>query len=695
MPEIPQITAPFGRGVSYNNSSKHTDSSAAPFDISQLTGSQTVTPISERNPKKKQMDMSSERDLTPPSVLVKKDPGLAAETLKSMLNINFLTEVSSINTALFEKLNQLMKTIFLTPANIQTEILHQEEQNTIFKNDKFYDELRELNRNTKDPEVKIAVSNVLKAINFSDNKNEILKALSSNMKFLSEYFSSSQKLSARLMQLSQEWNSEDAPMYFEFLKSQTINLMTDVGTSLLSDAKTQMLIPLIIHNLSRYNTNKQMLSDSFETLLLTLDSEEIKEALISSFKSFVQKMFGQKNNIYNYNNNYNSYNTKNQDQSSVSNNLFTNEKNIQEQTTGEQVRNTESQAQNTSDGIKDTANQEQALNKLNQNVQKEYNRSTQQKTQEEIKLENDFEHIETKTNRVAQFLSKKLNETDYVSMLHDKSYDIIGQFQQVMQGFKKGKQSGLDSLKQLIQTLLIGSEGRKEVPNLTNDFSKLNSIRFTVDYLNNLLRNMPDIPLRQNIYTKFMQIIEGMAVNGELPDEPEQEVKSKLGGLTQFISQNIDNPTLKAIDSFQPNTLLQSMINAPGIFTPLMHYILPLQIQNTRAFGELWVDNEHETKDKNGASIRGQHLFLVFDIENIGKFELDIYAAEKELNISLLCPKDYANAFNSIPDKIESIATAVGYHAQKCIVGPLERNRTLAQVFPKILEKRVKLNAKA
>ena len=78
------------------------------------------------------------------------------------------------------------------------------------------------------------------------------------MKFLSEYFSPNEKLSAKLLNLSQEWGAADADKYFDYLKGETLAVMRDVSGSLLNDERTQMLIPLITHNLSRYNNSPYM-----------------------------------------------------------------------------------------------------------------------------------------------------------------------------------------------------------------------------------------------------------------------------------------------------------------------------------------------------------------------------------------------------------------------------------------------------
>jgi len=90
--------------------------------------------------------------------------------------------------------------------------------------EEIYDILRELNQ-TGNSDLKEAIGNMLKAINFSQNKNEITSALSSNLKFLSEYFSPNRALSQNLESLAQRWISGEAETNFTALRNQTADLM--------------------------------------------------------------------------------------------------------------------------------------------------------------------------------------------------------------------------------------------------------------------------------------------------------------------------------------------------------------------------------------------------------------------------------------------------------------------------------------
>ena len=161
----------------------------------------------------------------------------------------------------------------------------------MFSGDEFYKLLHGILKTTTSPDIKESIGQLLKALNYSSNKQEILNALGANLKFLSEYFSPNESLSRKLSDLSSQWKSSSAADMFEPLKSETLALLKDVSASLLNDERTQTFIPLIIHNLSRYNTNNGMLKESFANLLAYIPSDDMRRELSVAFGNLLKKIF--------------------------------------------------------------------------------------------------------------------------------------------------------------------------------------------------------------------------------------------------------------------------------------------------------------------------------------------------------------------------------------------------------------------
>ena len=292
MAQIPQINNPI-TAKNYNYSPRQQDENTEPFDIVKLTGVGAAG-VNSDSASKSRLEMGN-RELIPLQVQVAKDPTLAVEMLKDLLNVEVLNQaLVTGHTELYGSLKNLASELYVTPDKLVEEIQNQEQQNTMFSGHEFYDVLREVAQTTSDPNTKELIGNLLKSINFAQNKEEILGALRANLKFLSEYYSPNEKLSEKLLNLSQEWGADDAEQYFDYLKGETLSILKDVSASLLNDDKTQMLIPLITHNLSRYNNSPYMCKEYFNLLLTQISSGTLREALKNSFSRLYSAIFDKK-----------------------------------------------------------------------------------------------------------------------------------------------------------------------------------------------------------------------------------------------------------------------------------------------------------------------------------------------------------------------------------------------------------------
>lgn len=621
MPNIPQITTPITNNKSYSFTNRQYDGNIEPFDMVEL-----AQPVHAKNTSDNDSAaamMMGRKNLAPLTVQIK-DPTMAVETLKNLLSSDILEQtLISGYTELYGDMDELIKSFYLSPDKLVEEIRNQEKQNTMFSGDEFYRLLHGILKTTTSPDVKENIGNLLKALNFSCNKEEILNALSANLKFLSEYFSPNAALSSKLTGLSKEWSAESAADMFEPLKSQTLALLKDVSASLLNDERTQTFIPLIVHNLSRYNTNRYMLKESFANLLAYIPSNEMRKELSSAFNSLLQKLMGEKR-IENLPENSDTYN------------------------------NTLNQSKN------------QDLLSIFDNKDENYSLSL--------------------------FIKSYLSDEEYASQL-DLSQEKL---EFLSSQFFEGNQSGLQTLKNILMSFLNGSDARSMIPVIHKEFQGLKDMTMVVDYLNDILREMPDIPERDTVFRFFTDIVNEMVQRKELPPTSNlTTAPSTLDKLTDFIGKNINHEAIQSLDNFNASNLLQSLLNAPGVFTPLAHYVLPLQFEDTKAFGELWVDNDENNPNNTPAGQKNYHLFLTFDIEAVGRFEVDMYALGENVSLSFLYPDGFQYRVKRLTDKIEQVIRNIGYKPAKLETAVLNKPHILTDVFPKIIDRRKGLNVQA
>ena len=672
MAQIPQINNPI-TAKNYNYSPRQQDANTEPFDIVKLTGVGGAG-VSGDSAAKSRLEMGN-RELIPLSVQVAKNPTLAVETLKDLLNVEVLNQaLITGHTELYGKLENLAKQLYVSPEQLVDEIQSQEQQNTMFSGHEFYDVLREVAQTTTDPDTKELIGNLLKSLNFAQNKNEILGALRANLKFLSEYYSPNEKLSAKLLSLSQEWGAKDSDKYFDYLKGETLAILKDVSGSLLNDDKTQMLIPLIVHNLSRYNNSPYMCKEYFNLLLTQIPSATLREALKNSFSRLYSAIFTEKSMQDPAHTRMpersQQENTEAQPAEEPLHNYTTNTSQNQPLSGNSTIKNSDSE------GIEDDIRQ------IDKNAEENFVNNDEPAEADEPEQLDGYRRV----------LNEAMSEKGYTQLLKQSGYNI----ERILSAYSRGKMSGMDAIKTLTQGLFPdGEEGEKASEQLMRELSGISTMQGLIDKLNEVLRSMPDIPLRERLYGVFVEVIDKMSVKNELPQHGVRPpVSSTLDSLTDFIQENINHPALKSLDSFNAANLLQSLLNAPGVFTPLAHYILPLDCNGTKAFGELWVDNDENNPNNTPGTQRNYHLFLTFDVESIGRFELDMYALGEEVNIALLYPPRFEKQIEPMKDRVNKIVRNCGYSTRAFETAPLKKPHNLVEIFPKITDKRTTLNTR-
>ncbi|MGN1101567.1 MAG: hypothetical protein ACI4RG_05190, partial [Huintestinicola sp.] len=219
-----------------------------------------------------------------------------------------------------------------------------------------------------------------------------------------------------------------------------------------------------------------------------------------------------------------------------------------------------------------------------------------------------------------------------------------------------------------------------------------------IDRLNVILENIDS-----ESSEKMISLAQGLnTALGEMAQSGEYKISAStsMETLTDFLAKNINSSMLHSLSGATKSDMVQNMLTAPGVFTPLLHQFVPLDAFGIRAFGELWVDPkaeeliENKKKGSRSGGEPGSHMLLCFDIEDTGYFELEIYEKDRNMTVMLLCPEKLENVFAPIKETIPKIAEANGYHVSASLVEGLREKRSLDQVFPKLSSQRGGLNVK-
>ena len=698
-------------GKGFSNSALNNRNSGKGEDAFSVEGApkqEQLQPINEKNAGNNAQTTMGQKDLIPLAITSSKNQTLAVETVKDILDTNLLS-TAKLNgyTELVGELEQLSASLYIPAKDLVKEMTEQEKQNTMFSGDKFFDILREIAKDAE-PDQKEAIGNMLKAINFSQNRREITTAVSANLRFLAEYFSPNKGLSGRLTDLADLWGKDSAQNNFTALRDQTSELMQSLSDSLLNDSHTQTLLPIVTHNLSKFNTNASMLREYFNQLLTLIPSYETRNELSKSFEALLAKLVrkdpslmpkGFEETDTDFANSFDQRFALDGEQAETAQNARPEQFSQDTEGAGRNM----TADPNTASGI--PAGAEQRPEMPSQNIPLDNYTTNEQKNQGE----NDILGNEYQPDKaISAYLTNVLGDNDYIMQSGLDEMDFTG----FVNLLHNGTTTPEETIKAVLGSLIEDNDIRQA---LDSQLSQITSPAQMVDFLNEFLEAMPDSSLRDKVYEVLEEAVNHMD-EPEIPDDrdvkqyvPEdntrqldqqqqqvQKKSSSIQALTDFVEKNINHPALKSIDSFNASNLLQSMINAPGVMTPLAHYILPVQVENTRAFGELWVDND----DDSGATGSGDgsshhHLFLTFDVDTYGRFEVDVYANDKTVRVSLLHPTSFTKNVAQITEKINRIAATTRYSIADFTTGVLKEPHNLTQIFPKLSERRAGLNVKA
>lgn len=243
-----------------------------------------------------------------------------------------------------------------------------------------------------------------------------------------------------------------------------------------------------------------------------------------------------------------------------------------------------------------------------------------------------------------------------------------------------------DKIKELLM-MVVSSDKSDEVSKLLDAFSETKDLTSLINRLRFILNNISDADTKSLLASKLNIILTSLTKNADVV----YQKPTSLENLVDFMAKALGNENIKYLGIVDPNVLVHNMLSSPGVFTPLIHLVMPLQIDDLRAFGELWVDKHAE---ENSDTSDSTHMFLTFDIENAGLFELEIFSKDKKLDISLFCPKEFVKSMSLLKLKIPAIVNEKGFYSSSTKISELTNARTLTQVFPELVKRRSGINVK-
>ncbi len=268
---------------------------------------------------------------------------------------------------------------------------------------------------------------------------------------------------------------------------------------------------------------------------------------------------------------------------------------------------------------------------------------------------------------------------------------------QAPQNFSTLKDAVLKVLPEVENSVLFSPQMEKTLPLTVYNLSRYNDNQdFLPDALRLLLSNMSgDVP-RQELLDK----LEGFLAQYHSPEGARQarsaeEESQVIDSLTKLIGKQAESEEIRLVSGERLQNIVHSMLSSPSNFTPLLHFILPVEYMDLKAFAEIWIDpNADELYDPKRPGTDNSHMLMVFDIEGLGRFEVELYVQGQRIAMNLLCPPPYYDAFAAIGPAIRQAVSATGYKFEAINIDRLDRTHSLMDVFTDLPHKRMGIDVK-
>ncbi len=687
MSDILRVTAPINHN-DYNQNAQ-TMKPQTPDQVFELGN---VDYVNKPNARDEQMaeqnlkDQAGGMGLPKLQTAISKDPALASALLKGVLSSDAMSALkASANSELLDKVTEFASEILLAPDEVSGDLIRQQDEATMFSGELWTalkDMIAGLGDSPEKSEISAAVLDFLKAASSAAARDDIVKSISSSLRFLAGETAQSHEIMDLLLQTADKLTADN----FATVKYDVQALVNYLEKSLLLNDRTQNLLSLITYNLSRFNGDTSALGDSFQAVLNMTPDADTADKLNMLFTKFVEnsrippdiKLAALRDNPSA---------AAQRSMTMLTERIAESVNGGMEKLSPEQLSETLSKlAEELGLGKPDDAGTESPAGTavMRENTADVPNAAGTQNADGTEKVPQE-QAAEGKA--VQENASASLPENENAKELSDKNVSQASQTPDMPQKETMTLKEGVDALRKMLAPV-VPDNMKGGLNTLLRDFDKTRDLNTLIDRLSVIVNRSDNLDkkiiLAQNINLVLTEMAQAQGINYRPP--------TTMENMLDFLIKNINDPSLKSLSDMSRPDMIQGLLSAPGVFTPLLHFLVPMNMDGTKAFGELWADPDADRNPETGEE--DSHLFLCFEIEDTGYFELEIYASGKSVNIALMCPSGTEKNYQPLRDSVPALAAACGYSTDKLKIEPLKRKRDLSRVFPKLNERRSGLNIK-
>lgn len=288
------------------------------------------------------------------------------------------------------------------------------------------------------------------------------------------------------------------------------------------------------------------------------------------------------------------------------------------------------------------------------------------------------------------FLSTHMKPSHEVS---DKLLAISERFAEegAEEEFSEIKSDALSVLLEVERSVLFNTQTERLISMIRYNISRFNN---DPDFLTSSVNHLMTM-LREGDKSEFLQLLydhlayyENRSRQNELSDSKVMNI------ITDILKLQSESEEIKALDSESVESIIHSMLSSPSNFTPLLHFIIPVEYEDVASFAEIWIDPDEEKGPSDQDIMRRIHMLIVFDMDNLGKMETELFVRDDDIDLSIYCSEDVKEYVQSLAKDLRKCADFSDYRINSVNVRTLKQPRSLVDVFDGLSIKRSGINVK-
>ncbi len=138
--------------------------------------------------------------------------------------------------------------------------------------------------------------------------------------------------------------------------------------------------------------------------------------------------------------------------------------------------------------------------------------------------------------------------------------------------------------------------------------------------------------------------------------------------------------------------IMQSLLLSESVYMPVIHTMLPLNIDGKLIFAQTWIDPDAQKDHKEkgvGKMVQG---LVKFDIEKMGFFDVFFIFQDGNMKLQISCPTALESDVKKIKDDISKLISSLGITPVEIFVDTNQESIPISAAFPKIFERKNSIN---